>query len=163
MQPSATRVVVVADAGPLIALGLLDLLPVLGQLFAQVQVPRAVLAECVALPELPDARRIAAAVDSGLLIACDARPLEIPGLHGGELAAIGRALELQAALLADDLAARQHARALGLLVIGTLGVLVRAKQRALVPQVRMLVERLRASGQHLGDAAVAAALAAAGE
>ena len=64
MQPSATKVVV-ADAGPLIALGRLDRLVLLGGVFEQVQVPRAVLAECLARPELEDAQRIMAAVADG--------------------------------------------------------------------------------------------------
>jgi predicted nucleic acid-binding protein len=88
LRPSATRVVV-ADAGPLIALGRLDILAVLANLFEQVQVPELVLAECL--------------------------------------------------------------------------VLVRAKRKGLVPEVRTLIDRLRASGHHLGDAVVAEALSAAGE
>jgi predicted nucleic acid-binding protein len=48
LPPSALSVVV-SDAGPLIALGRLDLLALLPALFAQVQVPQAVLRECLAL------------------------------------------------------------------------------------------------------------------
>jgi predicted nucleic acid-binding protein len=162
LQRSATRVVV-ADSGPLIALGRLDLLPLLAHVFEQAQIPQAVLAECTARPELIDARRIAAAVQSGILTPCDARPIQVPGLEAGESAAIGRALEIEAGLLADDMAARQHAAALGLVVIGTLGVLVQAKRKGLVPDIRALVGRLRDSGQRLSRTAVAAALAAAGE
>jgi uncharacterized protein len=162
LPPSATRVVV-ADSGPLIALGRLDLLSILGRLFAQVQVPGEVLAECTARPDLPDAQRIAAAVATGLLTLCNARPIEAPGLDAGERAAIGRALEIHAGLLADDLAARQHAASLGLPVIGTLGVLVLARRTGLVPALGPLIDRLRASGQRLSLAAVAEALAAAGE
>ena len=162
MQPSATRVVV-ADSGPLIALGRLDLLPLLGKLFEQVQVPRAVYRKCLARPEFADAQRIEAAITSGALMLCDAQPYATPGLDAGESAAIGRALEIHAGLLADDLAARQCAHALGLVVIGTLGVLVRAKRKGLVPEVRVLVERLKASGHRLSAAVMADALSAAGE
>lgn len=162
MQRSAIRVVV-ADAGPLIALAILDLLALLGRLFEQVQVPHVVLAECTARPELADARPIEASVAAGLLLPCDANPIDAPGLDAGERAAIGRALEIEAGLLADDLAARQHALALGLTVIGTLGVLVRSKRLGLVAAVGPLADSLRAAGQHLGEAAIAAALAAAGE
>lgn len=55
--------VVVADSGPLIALGRLDLLDLLAHLFEEVQVAQAVLTECLARPELADARRIQAAAD----------------------------------------------------------------------------------------------------
>ena len=50
LPPSAISVVV-CDAGPLIALGRLDRLRLLTALFRDVQVPQAVLAECVLRPE----------------------------------------------------------------------------------------------------------------
>ena len=162
MQPSAIKVVV-ADAGPLIALGRLDMLALLGGLFEQVQVPEIVLAECLARPELADAQRIRAAVDSGLLLRCDGQPVAAAGLDDGERAAIGRAIEIHAGLLVDDLAARQYALAIGLVVLGTLGILVRAKRKGLVSDVRPLIDRLRAGGHRLGPTAVADALSAAGE
>ena len=162
MPPSAISVVV-SDSGPLIALGRLDKVAILGGVFREVQVPRAVLAECLRQPELPDARAIQAAVGSGVLLLCDAVPIREDGLGAGESAAIGRALEIGAALLADDLAARRHAADVGLAVIGTLGVLVRAKQLQLLPAVLPLIEQLRASGHRLSPSAITDALRAAGE
>ena len=155
--------VVVADSGPLIALARLELLSLLGQLFDEVQVPHAVFAECVARPDLADARHIQAAADAGAFQLCDAQPVDAPGLDAGESHAIGRALEIGAALLADDRAARRYARERQLVVIGTLGVLVRAKRQSLLPAVRPLIERLRASGHHLSEAATVEALGAANE
>lgn len=160
---SAGAGVVVSDAGPLISLGRLDLLSVLPKVFAQVQVPTAVLEECMARPDNADALRIQAAVDQRWLLACDAVPIVRDGLDPGECAAIGRALQIGAGLLADDQAARQCALELGLAIIGTLGVLVLAKRAGHVPAVRPLVERLRAGGQRLSRAAVSQALAAANE
>jgi predicted nucleic acid-binding protein len=162
LQPSTIRVVV-ADAGPLIALGRLDHLALLGVLFEQVQVPELVLAECLARPDRPDAQRIRDAVAAGVLVPCDARPVVVAGLDDGERAAIGRAIEIHAGLLVDDLAARHHALSIGLVVVGTLGVLVQAKRKGLVTEIRPLIDRLRASGQRLSHAAVADALGAAGE
>jgi len=54
----AVGIIVVSDAGPLISLARLDLLAVLPQLFAQVQVPTEVLAERLARPGNLDAGRI---------------------------------------------------------------------------------------------------------
>lgn len=158
-----TDVVVVTDAGPLIALGRLDLIHLLPALFHTVQVPHAVLTECMARPQQADALRIQAAVQAGVLQVCEATPVVADALDAGERAAIGRALEIGAAVLVDDLAARRHAQALQLVVIGTLGVLVRAKRRGLLTQVAPLIERLRAGGQRLSQTAVAEALGAAGE
>ena len=162
-MPSSAHKVVVSDAGPLIALGRLDLLSLLPALFAQVQVLQAVLSECMARPQNADATRIRLAVDQQWLTLCDATPITMQGLDLGERAAIARALEIGAGLLADDRAARQHAAALGLVVIGTLGVLVLAKRAGHVAAVRPLVDALRTSGQRLGPAAVAQALGAAQE
>lgn len=154
---------VVSDAGPLISLSRLDLLHLLPKLFAQVQVPDAVLEECMARPDNADAQRIRAALDQRWLFACQASPFARAGLDPGESAAIGRALQIGAGLLADDHAARQCAQELGLRIIGTLGVLVLAKRAGHLSAVRPLVERLRASGQRLSHAAVAQALSAARE
>jgi len=162
LLPSALRVVV-SDSGPLIALGRLDLLSLLPALFAQVQVPQEVLDECLARPDNADAVRIRSAVSQTWLTLCEATPIVKDGLDLGERAAIARALEIGAGLLADDRAARQHAESLGLVVVGTLGVLVRAKRSGHVAAIGPLVEQLRASGQRLSNAAVAQALAAAHE
>ena len=94
---------------------------------------------------------------------CHATPITMQGLDLGERAAIARALEIGAGLLADDRAARQHAAALGLAVIGTLGVLVLGKRAGNVRSIRPLIDALRASGQRLSRDAVAQALAAAHE
>ena len=160
-EPLAT--VVVSDAGPLIALGRLDLLHVLQHLFAQVQVPDEVILECMARPGNADTVRIRAALDSGLLLRCMAPPLEIAGLEVGECAAISRALEIGAAMLVDERAARARAVALGIVVTGTLGVLARARRRGLIGPLMPLITTLRASGQRLSHQAVAQALAASGE
>ena len=162
-MPPSTDSLVVSDAGPLIALGRLDLLAVLPALFNQVKVPHEVLDECTARREQDDTRRILAAVQSGWLLPCEAKLIAATGLDRGERAAIGLALELGARLLADDRAARAYAQASGLIVIGTLGILVQARQRGHVDAIAPLIERLRASGQRLSHAAVAEALALAGE
>lgn len=162
MPPSAIEVVV-ADSGPLMALGRVGQLALLSRLFVQVHVPKAVLAECTARPQFDDARKIAAAVESGALLVCDATPIAAPGLQLGERAAIGFALEIGAVLLADDRAARICAAGLGLTVIGTLGVLVRSKRVGALKAVRPIIDSLRTGGHRLSDAVVAEALAAAGE
>jgi predicted nucleic acid-binding protein len=69
----------------------------------------------------------------------------------------------QLALLSDDRAARRHAAELGLVVVGTVGVRTLAKRRALLSELRPLIERLRTSGDWLSEETVRAALLAAGE
>lgn len=155
--------VVVSDSGPLICLGRLDLLRLPPALFARVLVPDQVLQECAAKPERPDAPRIAAAVAQGWLERCSVQPLPMPALGRGERAAMAHALAIGAGLLSDDQEARSQASALGIQVIGTLGVLVRGKREGLVPAVAPLIQQLRSGGQRFGEHAVALALAAAAE
>mgnify|MGYP000331827151 CR=1 FL=1 len=67
----------------------------------------------VAVRTHADTLRIQAALDQNLLVACDAEPIVRDGLDPGECAAIGRAIQIGAGLLADDHAARQCALELG--------------------------------------------------
>lgn len=155
----APGIVVVSDAGPLISLARLDLLSLLPGLFREIQVPEDVIAECMARPDNADTARISEALNQGLLMPCTAPVLKLPGLELGECAAISRALEIGAALLVDERAARAQAATMGLAVTGTLGVLVRARRRGLIGPLAPLVAQLRATGQRLSHAVVAQALA----
>ena len=109
-------------------------------------------------------KRIEQAVRDGWLKPC-ADQFEKPSgrLDPGEASAIARALEIDAGLLLDDRAAVVYARALGLKVIGTMGLLVLAKRRGLIEQVAPLIGQLQVGGHYLGPSAVRAALHAAGE
>ncbi|MBN8492944.1 MAG: DUF3368 domain-containing protein [Burkholderiales bacterium] len=162
-HPAGGLRVVVSDAGPLISLGRLDLLPLLGRLFAEVQVPDIVVDECLARPDNLDAQRIRQALADGLLLSCPAPTTPLPGLQPGESAAIARALEIGAALLMDERAGRAHAMALGLVVTGTVGVLVRARRHGLIGPLAPLLGTLRESGRRLSDELVHQALADVGE
>jgi predicted nucleic acid-binding protein len=63
----------------------------------------------------------------------------------------------------DDLQARQLAETLGLTVVGTLGILLRAKQAGLIPAVRSLVDAVIAQGFHLDSGLYRDVLELAGE
>lgn len=147
---------VVTDAGPLMALGRQDLLGLLPALFQQVHVPDVVVRECLAHPELPDVQRIEAALSEGWLLPRDANPLDVRGLDPGERCALSVALDLGAALLVDDRAARRHAEGLGISVLGTLGVLVLAKRRGLFAEVKPVVQAMRQGGHFISPPALQA-------
>jgi predicted nucleic acid-binding protein len=63
----------------------------------------------------------------------------------------------------DDYAARTCAEVLGVSIIGTLGLALRAKARGRVPFARPLVEELRRAGLYLSDALIRDALFMVGE
>lgn len=69
------------------------------------------------------------------------------GLGAGECEAISLALELDAdRVIIDELAGRSLAQRLGLPLIGTLGILLAAKRRALIPAIREPIDTLRRGG-----------------
>jgi len=86
-------------------------------------------------------------------------------LHLGESAAIALASEIPATILViDELEGRHVARRLGLTVTGTLGLIVSAKRRGVLPAARPVIEQLRQrGGLWLSDAIVQHALALAEE
>lgn len=85
-------------------------------------------------------------------------------LDPGERDAIAVAVSMPTAhVLLDDRAARDVARALGLTVIGTLGVLVEGKRRGIVSTIRPLLEQLIANGRYLAPELVDRVLRSVGE
>ena len=73
------------------------------------------------------------------------------------------AYERDALLVIDDSLGRAAARRLRLAVTGVVGVLVRAKREGLVPNVRSLLEEMRARNYWLSDELLAVATRLAGE
>jgi predicted nucleic acid-binding protein len=167
--------VVIADAGPLIALARLDLLSLLEALFDEVALVDAVAREVFDGGAFDDAARIRSALKEGWLRvqAFDEDPAAaivtgLAGLGAGESQSILWALQLRAAnldtlLLMDDAKGRVSARRVGLDVIGAAGVLALARRAGLVPALRPLLDALRADGYFLSTAVVEASLRLAGE
>ncbi len=62
-------------------------------------------------------------------------------------------------IIVDDLPAQRCAVASGIPVRGTLGLILTAKKRGLIPKARPIVEKLRQSGMYLSDRVVNQALA----
>lgn len=66
-------------------------------------------------------------------------------------------------VILDDLAARRCATTLGIPVRGTLGIVLTAKQRGVIPAARPVLEQLRLCGMYLSDRVTNEALALVGE
>lgn len=67
----------------------------------------------------------------------------------GEAEAIALALERKTTLVLDDRKARQVAKRLGIRIIGTVGILVRAKRQGILPAIRPHLEALKNAGFRL--------------
>jgi predicted nucleic acid-binding protein len=63
----------------------------------------------------------------------------------------------------DDRAARQMAAKRGVKVLGSLRIIVLAKERGLIPMARPVLEKLRGSGAYVSDELIDRAIALAGE
>jgi len=85
-------------------------------------------------------------------------------LDEGESAVIALAAELEnSVLVLDDKKARRIGREMGLRVVGTVGLLLRAKRENMVPEVKSLLERLVEGGFRLSRELHREALRVAGE
>ena len=121
----------VADSGPLIALARIDLLALPTRLFGELLVTATVWDEVTREPRAAEQAALSAAVAGGLL-RIEADPLQIPDalaqarLDDGERSALALALLRGAVVLVDERRGRACALDLGLHVLGTLGLLVRA-------------------------------------
>lgn len=111
---------------------------------------------------------LAAAFDRALLTVVD-DPTQMPAelasarLDDGERSALALALQRGTVVLVDERRGRACASDLGLPVLGTLGLLVRARQSGLIGQVRPLVDTLHAGGYFLAKPLVERALSSVGE
>jgi predicted nucleic acid-binding protein len=156
---------VIADAGPLIAFARLHHISLLPQIFGRVLVTDIVFEECAGRSYFPESTLIQEAVSKKQLELCAAPDFSAfsQKIDPGEASAIAVAIDFGCGVLMDDKAGRKMATNAGIPVIGTVGVLVLAKRKGLVPLVKPLLENLATSGYFLGAEIVAAALKSSGE
>jgi len=155
---------VVADTSALVALAACNALSLLDQLFQEVRVPPAVLRECT-VPGKPEAERLEAYlkdkvtnVDLGEFI------IAVAGLGQGELEAMALYKRLHAnRLLVDDQRARRVASVNGIEVVGSLGILLLAKDSGILQEIRPALATIEAAGVHYSEQLVREALRLAGE
>ena len=159
--------VVVSDAGPLIALAKLDLLSLLPQIFSTVYIPKTVFEEATKNQQRKDAQHIAKLNSSQIHVIDDldnafSQSLNIL-LDDGEIQAIAHAKILQCSVLMDEKRGRQVAIQHDIPVIGVIGVLLQAKQKDLIPEVKMYLRAMKDADYRMSDALLNKALELAGE
>lgn len=141
---------VVADTSPLFYLAALGRLSLLRQLYGRLTVPDSVWAEAlVGDSEIPNTKpALEAARESGWIIIRPCLPplmdLRLAALDAGERDALTLAVALRADLvIIDELEGRAEAVRLGLTITGTVGVLIEAKRRGLLPAIAPELKRLQ--------------------
>lgn len=138
--------IVVADTSVLINLARVERIDLLKSLFRDVIIPPQVAAEFARLAAdvarfkgvaLPDWIR----QQSPTTVPAALRAMR--GLDPGESAALSLALEIRAdAILIDERRGHSAASQLGLTAVGVFGVLLQAKTRGLIPELRSIIDRL---------------------
>lgn len=125
---------IVADTSPLNYLILIDTVEILPALFNEVAIPAAVERELLAAGADEKVRNWVKNSPDWLCVRAVNNPDENLHLGKGDSEAISLAIELSSnTILLDDKAARLSAKARGLKVIGTLGVLKYADEKHLIP------------------------------
>lgn len=151
----------VVNASPLILLGKLQRLDLLAMLAPSLVVPEAVIREVAAGA---DQDRVAAA---SVAWARERMQPDVPvgtsvslwDLGAGESQVISHCLVTPAVAVLDDGEARACAQAHDLSLIGTLGVILRARKQGLITAARPLIEELVSAGSFLGRGLVERELA----
>lgn len=154
---------VISNTSPLINLAGVGLLSLLPSLYGTIWVPDAVNREYIAginagEPRLEDFAWINIVSSVAVLTGLP------PGFGTGESEAISLAVARNArAILLDEQLARNVATSLSLPVVGTLGVLVAAKQVGLLAAIKPTVDTMIAQGRHMSERLYRQVLAAADE
>jgi len=157
---------IVSDSTALILLARIGRLELLREVVGEVWIPEAVAAE-VRKPGKPGAEALEVALDDWIHVARVRDRERVEGLPRrlglGEREAIVLAVEREATLLSDDKAARREAQAQGVDVTGLLAVLLEAKARGLIPEVKGVLDELVGEGFRLAPDLYEAVLREAGE
>ena len=146
---------VIVNSTPLLVLGNIGRLDILRNLYEQIEIPAAVYRE---VTEKNDA------ASKALLAASDwikVRTVENIAdyamyqakLHAGEVETMIIAQKPVRAdlVILDDMAARKTAKYLGLTVTGTMGVLVKAKQKQIIPAVKPILDEIMRNGFYISE------------
>jgi predicted nucleic acid-binding protein len=137
--------IIVADAGPLIALGRINQIESLTALFGRIIIPQAVYREITYNANKADVKVISLAIKNKQIEIASAdietdKLLEFLSiLDEGEAAAIYLAKERNLPLLIDEKLGRGIAQKANITIIGTAGVLLLAKKKGVIPAVAPLI------------------------
>jgi predicted nucleic acid-binding protein len=156
----------VVNASPLILLGKIGHVALLGKLSDELIVSDVVAREVGAKPEGERVVSEVASLPGARFAAEVSTPSEISAwnLGRGESQVLAlAAVSVRSRAVLDDLEARRCAQSLGLPVIGTLGVVLRAKRKGVIDRAHPIIDQLRRVGMYVSDSLIEQALAHVGE
>lgn len=154
----------VINASPLILMGKLDQLDLILQLAPQLIVPAAVIQEISAgANDTVTRKTINWAASFVVLDRVVPESIQSWDIGAGESQVLSHCLSTEHMAILDDGAARAAAKAHQVQLLGSLGIILRAKTNGLIPAARPMIEQLIASGSYLSANLVNAALRKVGE
>ncbi|GHV41227.1 nucleic acid-binding protein [Spirochaetia bacterium] len=153
---------VISDSSPLIALAQCGRLDLLDSLFDRVTIPAKVFEETQVIAGV--IADTITAWSHGKIMTVNGNNLvraKALALDPGETEALALYWDTNAdLLLIDELDGRQAALAVGIKITGTVGILITAKQKGLVPAIRPLLDILRTLNFYISDNLYYSALSA---
>lgn len=160
--------IVVSDTTPLIGLASIGRLELLLQLFGEVYIPQAVYDETVTFGrEEGIAKQAVASADWIHVVEVKNRlavDILLDEMDLGEVETIILAEEINADwVLMDEKKGRRKLKQLNLPKIGTIGILLKAKQLGLIPTLKSEIEKLQNSSFAVSQSVVSEVLKLAGE
>ena len=142
----------VLNASPLIVLAKINHQHLLPQLADEILIPQAVLAEINAGPTGDPARQFLATSPLSVAEVTPDPVVVAWDLGTGEVAVLSHALTHRGwTAVVDDGAARRCARALGIPLLGTLGLVLRARLAGHIPAAVPVLRAIQAQGFRLDD------------
>jgi len=155
-----TKKIIIADTGPVIALALLDLIKDMPEIIGDIVIPHAVYLECTKDLSKPAAKKIQLAKNNKQIRVQDInhssfyRELKML-LDEGEAEAITLFQETNAdLLLIDELKGRRLAAKQNIPIIGTIAILLKAKEKSIRPAIKPMIEILTSHNYRLSKALI---------
>lgn len=150
---------VVVNTTPLIALAEIGKLHLLRDLYEEISIPNAVFEEIKSEPAYTEVCNASAWINVVSVDTSDKKNMLSSRLHAGEVEVIQYASDSSADLVVlDDQLARKTARFLGLTITGTMGILIKAKEKGYIQAVKPIMEKLIQNGLFISPEVQAAVL-----
>ena len=146
---------VVVNSTPIIALSLINRLHSFKDFYGEIIIPKAVQDEVMAKEDSVSRLALTGAegwIKTKTVTNVAAKKFFKVQLHDGEVEVMILGKELEADLLViDDYTAREYAKYLDFKITGTLGLILRAKEKGIIKEVKPLVLDLIEHGIYIGD------------
>lgn len=158
---------VVVNTTPLIALSHVRQLNILKKLYGEIIIPEAVYRELSVKEESVCKKTVDSSLDWIRVDTIEnqmAKTMYRTQLHDGEVEVMILAKEIAAdVVIIDDANAKKHAKYLDLPVTGTLGVLIKAKQKGYIDELKPVLQRMVENGIYISQSLIELCLKQVGE